>query len=50
MIEGRKRRILEREVERRARELADLRERMAEPQPQRDGSHTSSVPGRGLGS
>ncbi|MDB5365041.1 MAG: hypothetical protein JWM77_968 [Rhodospirillales bacterium] len=48
MIEGRKRRILEREVERRARELADLRERMGETQ--RDGNQTSSVPGRGLGS
>jgi hypothetical protein len=55
MIEGRKRRILEREIEHRARELADFRERMREPEPQRadsefDGSQTSNVPGRGLGS
>jgi hypothetical protein len=55
MIEGQKRRILEREIEHRARELADFRERMREPEPasQRagvDGNQTSSVPGRGLGS
>lgn len=53
MIEGRKHRILEREIEHRARELADFRERMRQPEPPHrpeDGTQTSSVPGRGLGS
>ncbi|GIL39020.1 hypothetical protein TMPK1_12570 [Rhodospirillales bacterium TMPK1] len=51
MIEGQKRRTLEREIEHRARELADFRERLREAAPQRpDGSQTSNVPGRGLGS